>query len=100
MPVLTPDGEELVEIKPGTQPGTEIRLRGKGVPHLRRPGMRGDLHVIVDVAVPTRLSDRQRELLEEFAAESGELDNAGRATSPRGRKGKRGLADRLKGAIS
>ena len=48
--VPTVDGEEEVEIKPGTQPGTEIRLRGKGVPHLRRPGSRGDLHVIVDVA--------------------------------------------------
>ena len=35
-----------VEVKPGTQPGTEIRLRGRGVPHLRRAGARGDLHVI------------------------------------------------------
>ena len=34
--VPTVDGEEEVEIKAGTQPGTEIRLRGKGVPHLRR----------------------------------------------------------------
>jgi molecular chaperone DnaJ len=96
--VPTPDGEELVEIKPGTQPGTEIRLRGRGVPHLRRPGMRGDLHVMVDVRVPTRLSDRQRTLLEEYAAESGERDG-GRPAPARGR-GKRGLADRLKGAIS
>ena len=35
--VPTVEGEEEVEIKPGTQPGTEIRLRGRGVPHLRRP---------------------------------------------------------------
>ena len=71
-PVPTVDGEEEVEIKPGTQPGTEIRLRGKGVPHLRRTGSRGDLHVIVDVVVPTKLSKRQRELLAEYAAEAGE----------------------------
>ena len=36
-------------------PSTEIRLRGKGVPHLRRTGSRGDLHVLVDVVVPTKL---------------------------------------------
>ncbi|HET7677366.1 MAG TPA: DnaJ C-terminal domain-containing protein, partial [Candidatus Limnocylindrales bacterium] len=73
--VPTAEGEERVEIKPGTQPGTEVRLRGRGVPHLRRPGVRGDLHVVVDVRVPTRLSKRQRELLEAFAAESGETAN-------------------------
>ncbi len=67
--VPTVDGDEEVEVKPGTQPGTEIRLRGKGVPHLRRSGSRGDLHVFVNVAVPTKLNRRQRELLEQLAAE-------------------------------
>ncbi len=70
--VPTVDGEEEVEIKAGTQPDTEIRLRGKGVPHVRRAGARGDLHVLVDVVVPTKLSKRQRELLTELAAEGGE----------------------------
>ena len=65
-------GEEEVEIKPGTQPGTEIRLRGKGVPHLRRQGVRGDLHVFVNVTVPTRLSRAQRDALAAYAAASGE----------------------------
>ncbi len=103
VPILTPDGEEMLEIKPGTQPGTEIRRRGKGVPHLRRPGARGDLHVLIDIAVPTRLSDRQRELLEELAAESGEVSVDGEtipADGPRTRRGKRSLGDRLKDAIS
>jgi molecular chaperone DnaJ len=80
--VPTADGEETVDVKPGTQPGTEIRLRGRGVPHLRRPGTRGDLHVRVDVRVPTRLTKRQRELLEEFAAE----DADGRATGGLGKR--------------
>ena len=66
------EGDEEVDVKPGTQPGTEIRLRGKGVPHLRRTGVRGDLHVMVDVDVPTKLSKKQRELLEAYAEESGE----------------------------
>jgi molecular chaperone DnaJ len=66
------DGEEEIEIKAGTQPGTEIRLRGRGVPHLRRAGSRGDLHVFVNVVVPAKLSKRQRELLMDYAAESGD----------------------------
>jgi molecular chaperone DnaJ len=70
--VPTVDGDEEVDIKAGTQPDTEIRLRGKGVPHLRRPGSRGDLHVLVDVEVPRKLSKKQRELLEAYARESGE----------------------------
>jgi molecular chaperone DnaJ len=71
--VPTVDGEDAeVEIKPGTQPGTEIRLRGRGVPHLRRHAVRGDLHVIANVVVPSKLSKRQRELLEAYAKESGE----------------------------
>ena len=103
IPILTPDGEELLEIKPGTQPGTEIRRRGKGVPHLRRPGARGDMHVLVDIEVPTRLSERQRELLEELAAASGEISSDGETTladGPRTRRGKRSLGDRIKDAIS
>ena len=67
--VPTVEGEDTeVEIKPGTQPGTEIRLRGRGAPHLRRQSVRGDLHVIANVTVPTRLTKRQRELLEQYAA--------------------------------
>ena len=75
--VPTVDGDDAeVDIKAGTQPGTEIRLRGKGVPHLRRQSVRGDIHVIVDVNVPTKLTKRQRELLEEFAQETGETISA------------------------
>jgi molecular chaperone DnaJ len=70
--VPTVDGEEDVEIKAGTQPNTEIRLRGKGVPHVRRAGSRGDLHVMIDVVVPTKLSKKARELLAAYAEESGE----------------------------
>jgi molecular chaperone DnaJ len=70
--VPTVDGDEPVEVKAGTQPGTEIRLRGKGVPHLRRTGSKGDLHVFVNVIVPAKLSKRQRELLTEYAEDAGE----------------------------
>lgn len=79
MTVPTADGREQIEVKPGTQAGAEIRLRGRGVPHLRRPGVRGDVHVLVDVRVPSRLTARQRELLELLSAEFGEKDESAEA---------------------
>jgi molecular chaperone DnaJ len=85
--IPTVEGDEEIEIKPGTQPGTEVRLRGKGVPHLRRPGSRGDLHVTIHVAVPTKLSKKQRQLLEQLAVESDEPVLPG------------GLLDRVKDAL-
>lgn len=71
--VPTVGGEETLKLDPGTQPGTIIRLRGKGLPRLR--GARhGDLHVLVNVMVPRNLSDEQRDLLRQFAA-SADGDN-------------------------
>ncbi|MFD1719506.1 molecular chaperone DnaJ [Georgenia deserti] len=67
----TLDGEQEIDIAPGTQPEQVYTLRGLGVGHLQRPG-RGDLHVHVEVQVPTRLDDRQRELLGELAELRGE----------------------------
>jgi molecular chaperone DnaJ len=69
--VPTLDGEEQLRIEPGTQPGTVMTLRGRGMPSLRR-GVRGDLKVVVNVVVPRRLSSEQRDLLEAFNATLGE----------------------------
>jgi molecular chaperone DnaJ len=69
--VPTLDGEEEVEIEAGTQPGTVITLRGKGMPSLRR-GRRGDQRVVVNVMIPRKLSAEQRDLLERFSATLGE----------------------------
>jgi molecular chaperone DnaJ len=63
--VPTVEGSEEVEVPAGTQSGTELRLRGKGVPRLRGAG-RGDLHVVVNVVVPAKLSKRERDLLREL----------------------------------
>jgi molecular chaperone DnaJ len=68
--VPTLEGEEKVEIAPGTQAGTLLRLRGRGVPHLRRNG-RGDLLILVRVEVPTKLSPEQRDLFKRLAATLG-----------------------------
>jgi len=69
--VPTLEGPARVKVSAGTQSGTAIRLRGRGVPELGGYG-RGDQVVRVVVETPRKLSARQRELLEEFARLSGE----------------------------
>jgi molecular chaperone DnaJ len=69
--VDTLDGEQEVEVPPGTQPGTVVVLRGQGMPTLGR-GRRGDQRVVLNVVVPSRLSARQRELLEELRESLGD----------------------------
>ena len=75
--VPTLEGPVQMRVPEGTQSGARMRLRGKGLPPLQPRAdraslekLRGDLYVRIDVEVPQRLSDRQRELLEEFAHES------------------------------
>jgi molecular chaperone DnaJ len=63
----TLDSEEKIEIRAGTQSGSVLTLRGKGVPRLRSSA-RGDLYVHVEVRTPTRLDEGQEHLLREFAA--------------------------------
>lgn len=65
------DGEESLEVKPGTQSGEVLTLRGKGVSHLRGMG-RGDLKVHLKVETPTKLSEKQEEMLRMLAEERGE----------------------------
>jgi len=65
------DGEETLDVAPGTQPGQAVTLRGKGVTHLRSSG-RGDLVVHLDVQTPTRLDEEQERLLRELAERRGE----------------------------
>jgi molecular chaperone DnaJ len=69
--VPTLDGKVKMKIPSGTQSGKVFRLRGKGIPHLNGY-QRGDQHVRVTVEVPEKLTRKQRELLEQFAALSGE----------------------------
>jgi molecular chaperone DnaJ len=68
--VPTLEGRETVRIPEGTQSGKLIRLRGKGLPALGGKA-RGEQIVEIFVEVPTKLTPRQRELLENFAEESG-----------------------------
>ncbi len=65
------DGQIDIDVKPGTQAGTVVSLKGKGVPRLRGSG-RGDLHVHLDVQTPTKLDAEQEALLRKLAELRGE----------------------------
>jgi molecular chaperone DnaJ len=69
--VPTLNGKARIKVPSGTQPGSVFRLKGKGMPRLHGSGT-GDLHVRVNVRTPSALTARQKELLEELAAEFGE----------------------------
>ena len=65
--IPTIDGDTtLLKIPQGTQPGSEFRIRGKGITHINN-NRKGDLRVLVDIQVPKKLTNKQRKLLEEFA---------------------------------
>jgi molecular chaperone DnaJ len=69
--VATLDGEEQIDVAAGTQPGTVVTLRGRGMPAIGRRG-RGDQQVVLNVVVPRNLTERQRELLTELRDSLGE----------------------------
>jgi molecular chaperone DnaJ len=87
--VPTVDGDESLRIPTATQPGKVLRMRGKGVPHLRSNG-RGDQLVMVNVVVPKSLTAEQRELFEKLA------QSLGSEVRPQ----ERGFLDWLKEALS
>jgi molecular chaperone DnaJ len=68
--VPTLEGKVKMRLPEGTQSGKVIRLRGKGLPSIGS-SLRGDQYVRIFVEVPTKLRQRQRELLQQFAEESG-----------------------------
>lgn len=66
VPVPTLDGVSMLEIEPGTAPGTLLRMKGKGLPELNSSRV-GDQIVRVDIAVPSKLDDEERSLLERLS---------------------------------
>ena len=94
--IPTLDGkDEDLNLPQGTQPGTEFRIKGKGVPHLNGH-RRGDLRVTVDVRVPGSLDDHQRELLQELAQS---FENPGKDGSSGGHGEEKGIFDKIKEAL-
>ena len=81
--VPTLEGKAEIKIPAGTQPGTTLRLKNKGVSRLQSFG-RGDQHVHIKVTLPTKLSGKEKDLLEEF----NKLNNK-----------KKSVFDRVRGAF-
>jgi molecular chaperone DnaJ len=91
--VPTLDGEEPLTIPDGTQSGTTMRVRGKGMPDVTGRSGRGDLLVTVRVITPKKLSKEQKKLLEQLAAV---LPKEKFEPAPVGEEDERGLFDRVK----
>ena len=87
--VPTLDGKVTLKIPEGTQTGTIFRMKGKGVPHINGYGQ-GDQHVRVKIATPTKLTDRQKEIMKEF----GSIDNERQQSS-----GEKSFFEKMKDAF-
>lgn len=104
--INTVDGDVLYEVKPGTQTGTRIRLKGKGVPSLRNKSIRGDHYVDLVVQTPTGLSAEAKEVLRQFDALTGgslnrdsAQDGAASSDKQEKPKKKKGFMDKIKESL-
>ncbi len=96
--INTVDGDIVYTVKPGTQTGTKVRFKGKGVPSLRNKNMRGDHYVTLNIEVPTKLNEAAKKALREFdEATGGSLTKPGETPKgPQEKKGKKGFGEKLK----
>jgi len=66
----TLDSKVKIKVKPETQNGTKVKLKGKGLPVYKKEGQFGDLYITYDLQIPTNLTDKQKMLFEELKAEA------------------------------
>ena len=95
----TVDGDIIYTVAPGTQSGTRIRLKGKGVPSLRNKAVRGDHYVTLIVNTPTGLSKEAKDALKRFdELTGGSLTKEGGAATA-GKEKKKGFMDKIKESL-
>ena len=106
--IHTVDGDIPYTVKPGTQPGTRVCLKGKGVASLRSPSQRGNHYVTLNVSVPTKMTAEQKEALRAYdqvsgntlGEESGSSEGSGGKSEGRKAKGKKkGIFSKVKETI-
>ncbi|MBQ1964373.1 MAG: molecular chaperone DnaJ, partial [Tidjanibacter sp.] len=88
----TIDSKAKIKIAPGTQAGKVLRLKGKGLPELNGYG-RGDILVIVDIVIPTKLTSEEKKLLEKLS----DQPNFNKVESA---KGEQNIFDRMRNFFS
>ena len=95
--IKTVDGEVIYTVKPGTKTDTKVRLKGKGVPSVRNPKVRGDQYVTLVIQTPEKLSPEAKEALKRFDALSGNSLNQPEPAKEKPEKPKKkGFMDKLK----
>ena len=96
--IKTVDGDVIYTVKPGTKTDTKVRLKGKGVPSLRNPQVRGDHYVTLVIQTPERLSAEAKEALRKFDELTGntlhQIDNPDENKGEK--KKKKGFMDKMK----
>ena len=94
--IKTVDGDIIYTVAPGTQTGTRIRLKGKGVPSIRNKAVRGNHYVTLIVNTPTGLSKEAKDALRKFdELTGGSLTKEGGASTA-GKEKKKGFMDKFK----
>ena len=87
----------IYTVKPGTKTDTKVRLKGKGVPSLRNPQVRGDHYVTLVIQTPEKLSPEAKEVLRHFDQLTGNtLNQEEPASESKGKVKKKGFMDKLK----
>lgn len=96
--IKTVDGDVIYTVKPGTKTDTKVRLKGKGVPSLRNPQVRGDHYVTLVIQTPERLSAEAKEALRRFDELSGNTlhQNHDAEEGKADKKKKKGFMDKMK----
>ena len=93
--VATVDGDVIYTVKPGTKTDTKVRLKGKGVPSLRNPQIRGDHYVTLVIQTPEKLSPEAKEALRKFDMLAGNsLNQSGDEEKGKGKK--KGFKEKMK----
>ncbi|HIV54164.1 MAG TPA: molecular chaperone DnaJ [Candidatus Mediterraneibacter norwichensis] len=96
--IKTVDGDVIYTVKPGTKTDTKVRLKGKGVPSLRNPQVRGDHYVTLVIQTPERLSAEAKEALRKFDELTGNTlhQNDNPDENKGEKKKKKGFMDKMK----
>ena len=99
--IKTVDGEVVYTVKPGTKTDTKVRLKGKGVPSLRNPELRGDHYVTLVIQTPEKLSHEAKEALRKFDELTGNTLNqeTSSETDGKSKTKKKGFMDKVKEAF-